>query len=37
MAAFMVFRENRTYVISTWVIMRTDVLEDLGLLRKHRI
>lgn len=25
---------NRTYVISTWVIMRTDVLEDLGLLEK---
>ena len=25
---------NRTYVVSTWVIMRTDVLEDLGLLEK---
>lgn len=25
---------NRTYVISTWIIMRTDVLEDLGLLEK---
>ena len=25
---------NRTYVISTYIIMRTDVLEDLGLLEK---
>lgn len=25
---------NRTYVVSTWIIMRTDVLEDLGLLEK---
>lgn len=25
---------NRTYVVSTYIIMRTDVLEDLGLLEK---
>ncbi len=25
---------NRTYVVSTWIIMRTDVLEALGLLEK---
>ena len=27
---------NRTYVISTYIMMRTDVLEDLGLLEKAR-